>query len=129
MVSEVKRVIQELVVPDLQAIKSDLATIKVEIRRLDEKIDGVDKRLSEKIDGVDKRLSEKIDGLDEKIDGVDKRLSEKIGGVAQHIDSVDKRIDSLRDEFSARFVSLEREISVAIDIHERLAALEAKIGR
>ncbi len=69
-----------------------------------------------------------IEGKFEAVRAEIKRLDEKIDGLDKRIDSVDKRIDSLRSEFSVRFESLEREISRAIDIHERLAALEAKIG-
>ena len=73
----VKKVIQELVVPELQEIKSDIATIKVEIKRLDEKIERVDEK----------------------------------------IDDVKDDVRNLRSEFH-----------MAIDMHERIAALEAKIG-
>ena len=82
MAVDVKRIIQEMVVPDLREIKSRLATLEVEIKRLDEKVDG----------GL-RRLDEKTDSLKEDVRG-------------------------LREEFR-----------LAIDIHERLAALEAKIGR
>jgi len=71
MAVDVKRIIQEMVVPDLQEIKSRLKTVEVEIKRLDEKTD-----------------------------------------------SLKEDVRNLREEFR-----------LAIDIHERLAALEAKIGR
>ena len=71
---DLKKIIQEMVVPELHEIKTKVFTIEVEIKRLDEKI------------------------------------------------------DSMRSEFTSRFVSLQREVSMAIDIHERLAAIEAKVG-
>ena len=88
MAVDVKRLIQEMVVPDLQEIKAKLGTMEVEIRRLDEKIDGVEEKM-----GI---------GL--------KRLDEKIEGVKEDV-------RNLRSEFH-----------LAIDMHERIAALEAKIG-
>ena len=97
MAVDVKRIIQEMVVPDLQVIKSELATIKVEIKRLDEKIESI-------------RASD-LKRLDEKIDGGLKRFDEKT--------------DSLREDVR----NLREEFRLAIDIHERLASLEAKIGR
>ena len=63
-IMDVKRLIQEMIVPDLQQIKSDLATIKVEIRRLDEKIDGVDKRLSDKVDSLRSEFSAKLESVE-----------------------------------------------------------------
>jgi len=89
MAVDVKRVIQELVVPDLQEIKSRLKTVEVEIKRLDEKTDS---------------LKEDVRNLR--------------GDLHGQIESVKGDMRNLRDEFR-----------LAIDIHERLAALEAKIGR
>ena len=66
-------------------------------------------------------LRSEIRRLDDKIDSGFHRLDDKIEGL-------DKRIDSLRGEFSSRFESLEREVSTAINIHERLAAVEAKLA-
>jgi len=64
----IKKVIQELVVPDLKNIvseikdiKSDIKVLTVEIKRLDEKIDVNVKGLNEKIDSTRKELNEKID--------------------------------------------------------------------
>jgi predicted RNase H-like nuclease (RuvC/YqgF family) len=42
-------------------LQSDVSEIRTDLRRLDGKLDDVDKRLSAKIDDVDKRLSAKID--------------------------------------------------------------------
>lgn len=82
-----KKIIQEMVVPELQEIKTKVSMIEVEIRRLDEKIDNVGKRLDQRIDSV-----------------------------GQRIDALERQVISIRDEFK-----------LAIDIHERLAAVEAKI--
>ena len=90
---DVKKIIQDLVVPELHEIKTKLATVEVEIRRLDQKIDT------------------KIASLDQKIDT-------KIAGLEQKIDSVKEELRHLRSEFH-----------LAVEIRERLAALEAKIGK
>ncbi len=57
-----------------------------------------------------------------------RRLDEKIG-------SLDEKIGSLRNELlaeikrvDARVESLQREVSVTLEIRERLSALEAKAG-
>ena len=98
---QIKRAFQDLIAPELHAIRGDL-------RMLDQKIDGVDARLSAKIDGVDARLTTKIDALDQKIDSVKSE-------VLSEIRRLDTRIDGL-----------DREVRTAIDIRERLAALEAR---
>jgi outer membrane murein-binding lipoprotein Lpp len=51
-------------------IQSDVADLKVTVRRLDEKIDAVDQKLSAKIDAVDQKLTSKIDVILEKITGL-----------------------------------------------------------
>jgi hypothetical protein len=73
---QIKRAFQDLIAPELHAIRGD-------IRLLDQKIDGVDARLTVKVDGLDARLTTKIDSLDQKIDGLDTRLTIKIDSLDQ----------------------------------------------
>ena len=68
---QIKKAFQDLIAPELHAIRGDL-------RRLDQKIDGIDARLSAKIDGVDARLTTKIDALDQKIDSVKSEVLSEI---------------------------------------------------
>jgi len=61
-----------------------------------------------------------------------RRLDEKIGSLRNELLAEIKRVDSsLLAEIGrvdARVESLQREVSVAIEIRERLSALEAKVG-
>ena len=66
------------------------------------------------LQGELKRLDEKLDDLRIEVRSEFRRLDEKV-------DSLDKRVNQRLD-------SLEKQLDLAIDIHERLAALEAKIG-
>jgi chromosome segregation ATPase len=94
----------------IEHMRSDISDLKVDVRRLNDKLDEVDKRLGEKIDEVDKRLVGKIDEVDKrlggKIDEVDKRLGGKV-------DEVDKRltgkIDGLKNSMDKEFRKLDRE--------------------
>src|SRR5690349_11968684 len=82
----------------IEHMRSDIADLKVDVRRLNDKIDQQGERLSSKIEAAELRTIGKIDEVDKrlsgKIDELDKRLSGKI-------DEVDKRlsgkIDSLKD--------------------------------
>jgi len=141
---QIKSAFQDIIAPELHALRGD-------IRVLDQKIDGVDSRLTtkiagldQKLDGVDSRLITKIGGLSEKIDGVDSRLSARLDALGEKIDSLDSRvstkIDSVRIEMlslkgeliaevrrlDARMDGVDRELRTAIDVRERLAALEAR---
>jgi hypothetical protein len=87
---QIKAAIQDLLAPELQAIRGDL-------RRLEQKIDDVDARLTIKIDSVQAQMGSMKNEL------------------VSEIRRVDVRIDGM-----------ERELRTAIDIRERLAALEAR---
>ncbi len=112
---QIKKAFQDLIAPELHAIRGDIRVV------------------DQKIDGVDARLTAKIDALDQKIDGVDARLTVKIDGVYQKIGSLRTEIVSLKGELlaeirrlDARIDGVDRELRTAIDIRERLAALEAR---
>jgi len=86
----VKKALQDIVAPELQALR-------VEIKRLDEKIDSLReveiKRLDEKIDSQSRAINEKVDSLRE----VEiKRLDEKIDSQSR---AINEKVDSLREVF------------------------------
>ncbi|SRR5213080_4525828 len=60
---QIEKAFQDIVAPELHALRGDIRVLDQRIVGLDQKIDRVDQRLSEKIDGVDARLATKIDGL------------------------------------------------------------------
>jgi chromosome segregation ATPase len=62
-------------------MRSDIADMKIDLRRLNDKVEDVDKKLTAKIDGVDEKLTAKIDGMDEK-------LTAKIGGLDEKLASL-----------------------------------------
>jgi hypothetical protein len=100
-------------------MRGEMQAMHADIRRLDQKIDGVDTGLSHKIDGVDARLSARIDNMDarlgDKIDSLAAQMGHMKGELIAEIRRVDVRIDGV-----------DRELRTAIDIRERLAALEAR---
>jgi len=104
MVTNIKQVIQDVIIPEFRTLSS-------EIKRLDEKIDTGLKRLDEKIDT----------GL--------KRLDEKIESVRNEFEANFRRIDSEINLLKEEIKFLREEIKLSINIHERLAALEAKINK
>lgn len=69
------------------------------------------------INGELKLLHTEIRRLDEKIDSFREEFRSEIKRLDQKIDGVEREVKVTRDEFK-----------IAIEIHERLSALEAKIG-
>ncbi|MGH7277051.1 MAG: hypothetical protein ACREJG_00025 [Candidatus Rokuibacteriota bacterium] len=87
---QIKTAFQDIIAPELHSLRAD-------IQRLDQKVDGVDARLTVKIDGLRTEM-----------------VSMK-GELLAEIRRLDVRIDSV-----------DRELRTAIDVRERLAALEAR---
>ena len=90
-------------------IRADIADMKIDLRRIDGRIDTLDAKLTFKIEEVDRRLSGKIEALDEKlttkIDAVDQKLTAKIDAVDQKLTG---RIDSLDQRMSTLTLSMEK---------------------
>ena len=80
----------------VEHIRTDISDLKVDVRRLNDKIDGVDKRLCDKIDEVDKRLSGKIDEVDKRLNGKIDEVDKRLGG----------KIDNLRESMDQQFTKL-----------------------
>ncbi len=117
---------------NVEHIQQDVSEMKIDIRRLGDRIDAVDHKLTAKIDDVDHKLTAKIDDVEHKltskIDGVEQKLTAKIDGVEQKltakidgvdqkltgkIDGVDQKLtgkfDSLKDVVSALAINMERQ--------------------
>jgi len=95
----IQKILQETVAPGISDIRVELAGIKADIRALQSEI----KRLDDKIDNGLARL-------DAKVDNGFLRMDERF----------------LRQD--ARMDHLEDKLSTALEIRERLAALEAKVA-
>ena len=104
---------------NVEHIQKDVSDMKIDIRRLGDKIDGVDQKLSAKIDSVEQRLSAKIDGVDQKlsakIDGVDQKLSAKA-------ESVKDLVTNLAINMEKSFANVEKRFT---DFEKSFAALHA----
>ena len=104
---------------NVEHIQKDVSDMKIDIRRLGDKIDSVDQKLSAKIDGVDQRLSAKIDGIDQKlsakIDGIDQKLSAKT-------ESVKDLVTNLAINMEKSFANVEKQFT---NVEKSFAALHA----
>jgi hypothetical protein len=83
---------------NVEHIQKDVSDMKIDIRRLGEKIDTVDQKLCAKIDGLDQKLTAKIDGTDQRLSG--------------RIDSVKDAVTALAINMEKQFANVEKSLGV-----------------
>ncbi len=98
-IEAIQKILQETVAPGISDIKIELAGMKADIKSLQSEI----KRLDDKIDFLRNGMNTGFARLDDKIDN----------GLARQ----DERMDHLEDK-----------LTTALEIRERLAALEARVS-
>ncbi|MBI2016433.1 MAG: hypothetical protein HYV94_08675 [Candidatus Rokubacteria bacterium] len=105
---QIKSAFQDIIAPELHALRAD-------IQRVDQKIDAVNAGLGARIDSVDASLSAKIEAMDAKLGALRTETVSMKGELLAEIRRLDARIDGV-----------DRELRTAVDVRERLAALEAR---
>ena len=105
-----KQAIQDVIAPEMQQLRGEIRAQNGEIKALSAKIDAVHQELTltqsftnRQLDALDRRFSD----IDKRFNAVDKRL-----------DGIDKRIDGLAGDWR-----------LSLDVHERLAAIEARLEK
>ena len=100
---------------DVKHIRSDVSELKVDGRRLNDKIDSMSQQQGGKIDALNEKIDEVDQRLNTKIDGVERRLSDKIDALSDKIDAVDQRQseknDSVKDSLSKLALSMEKSFA------------------
>jgi len=107
---QVKQALQDILAPELQGIKGEL-------RRLDERISAVEA----KIEGTKHELLAEIKRLEEKTEA-------RFGEMEAKLSALDEKFESRFRELDSKFEGLRHEVRTVLEIRERLAALEAKVG-
>ena len=108
---QIKSAFQDIIAPELFALRGDMRLLDQKIVSLDQKIDGVDARLTVKFDA----LRTEMGSLRGEMGSLRSEMGSLRGELVAEIRRVDGRIDGL-----------DRELKTALDIRERLAALEAR---
>src|SRR3970040_654848 len=95
---QIKKAFQDIVAPEIHELRG-------EIRRLDQKIDG-----------VDARLNIRLDALDNKIDNLDQRLTAKLDALRTETVSMKGELIAEIRRLDTRMDGMDRELRTAIDI-------------
>jgi tetrahydromethanopterin S-methyltransferase subunit G len=79
---------------------------------LDEKFKAIDARFA----ALEGRLDERFKSIDERFKAVDAKF-----------DHLDEKVDLVRSEIGAKVEGLRGEMKASIDLHERIASIEARM--
>jgi prefoldin subunit 5 len=107
---QIKSAFQDIIAPELHAIRADI------------------QRLDQKIDSVDARISARLDAHKSEIQSLKAELLSHIQRLEQKIDSLKAELLSEIRRLDTRIDSLDRELKTAIDLRERLVAVEARLA-
>ena len=110
---------QDIIAPELHALRAD-------IQRVDQKIDAVNAGLGARIDSVDASLSAKIDNVDARLGAKIEAMDAKLGALRTETVSMKGELLAEIRRLDARIDGVDRELRTAVDVRERLAALEAR---
>jgi hypothetical protein len=105
---QIKKAFQDLVAPEVHALRGDVRV------------------LDQRIAGLDQKIERKFGALDQKIDAVDARLTIRIDALRTETVSMKGELLAEIRRLDTRMDGMDRELRTAIDVRERLAALEAR---
>ena len=80
-----KQALQDILAPEMQALKA-------EIKRLDERISGLEEKMSARISGLEEKMSTRLSALEEKTDARREGLRQEMVAQAQRLDFRSKDI-------------------------------------
>jgi DNA anti-recombination protein RmuC len=52
---------------NVEHIRSDISDVKIDLRRLNDKVESIDQKLTTKVDGVHENLTTRIDGVEQRL--------------------------------------------------------------
>ncbi len=122
----VKKVLQEVVVPDLGKIKDENSKILAILDLTNKRLDDVNTHLvdqSRRIDETNKRIDEVRAEFTKRFNDTDKRIDDIRAEFTKRFDETNKRIDDIRAELTLRFDEIHS------DLINRLDANNARIDR
>jgi hypothetical protein len=127
-----KQAIQDVIAPEMQRLFGEIKAQNGEIKALAAEIRAVQQQLelfqsftNRQFDVVDKRLDSLKADMDQRFSSLKTDMDQRFGSLKADIDGLDKRIDSL----DKRIDGLAGDWRLSLDVHERLAALEARLER
>ena len=79
---QVKQALQDILAPEIHALKA-------EIKRLDERISGLEEKVNARISGLEEKLNARISGLEEK-------MNARLSSVEEKLSTLEEKMDACR---------------------------------
>ena len=125
---QVKQALQDILAPELQALKGELRRLDERIFAMEAKVEGTKNELLAEI----KRLDEKTEARFREVDARFKEMETKLAALDAKFETkfaaLDEKFETRFRELDSKFEGLRHEVRTVLEIRERLAALEAKVG-
>jgi uncharacterized coiled-coil DUF342 family protein len=135
IIESVKKLIQEMIVPELNVIKAENGEIKATLVLTNKRLDNINVHLadqSRRIDETNKRIDKVHTDLIKRIDETNKRIDEVRSELTQRMDNLHadliKRYDSLNGRFDRFYESTVRKDEHG-SLERRLATVEREMAR
>ena len=71
---QMKKAFQDLIAPEIHALRGDIRVVNERLVALDQKIDAVDARLTAKVDSLRNEMHSELRRVDNRIDSMDRDL-------------------------------------------------------
>ena len=140
----IERFIERTRAPRLEELAGEVRGLRGELGQFDKRLtDGIASLRSEmtalrgemiaRIDGMGAATNARIESvraeLNARIDTLGAAVNARIDSVDSRLDSVNTRIDALGGQVNTRIDALTQRVDDALNIRERLVALEARFAR
>ncbi len=108
----------------IEHIRSDISDMKVDIRRIGDRISSVDDKLTAKIDTVDQKLTGEIRAVDAKLTAEIRAVDAKLTGEIRAVDAkLTAKIDAVDQKLTEKIDAVDQKLTEKIDaVDQKLTA-------
>ncbi|GAB4412745.1 MAG: hypothetical protein OHK0032_08810 [Thermodesulfovibrionales bacterium] len=129
----IKKIIQEIVVPEFDQIRAENAEIKAMLHLTNKRLDDINAHLVDQSRRIDE-TNRRIDETNKRIDETNKRIEELRADLYGRIDETNKRIEELRADLYGRIDELRADLygridELRADLVERIDRLNSRVDR
>jgi len=131
----IERFIERTLAPRLEELSGEVRGLRGELgqidKRLTESISSLRNETVARIEALEARINGRIDTMSERALAFERHVEERFAALDLRLDerlaAIDRRLDDKLSGLDEKIASTNKRFDQALDIRERLAALEAKV--